>query len=110
MLFIVVEVFSLEWVGSESRPLLHVEVIVFEETALFDWACKDENVSLPLYEILMPEGTKTLRYNKALACKSRGFAHKKKVRFLTHLLLSFSIKTAATYSPTFRQYHRRDGA
>ena len=77
MLFIAVEVFSLEWVGSESRPLLHVEVIVFEETALFGWACKDENVSLPLYEILMPKGTKTLGYNKALACKSRGFAHKK---------------------------------
>ena len=24
--------------------------------------------------------------------------------------LLLSIKTAATYSPTFRQYHRRDGA
>ena len=30
MFFIVVEVFSLERVGSESRPLLHVEVIVFD--------------------------------------------------------------------------------
>ena len=49
----------------------------FEETALFGWVCKDENVSLPLYEILMPKDTKTLGYNKALACESRGLVHKK---------------------------------
>ena len=39
----------------------------------------------------MLKDTKSLGNSKASACESRGFVHKKKkVRFLTHLLLSFA--------------------
>ena len=40
-------------------------------------------------ENLMPKDTKSLGNNKAPACESRGFVlKKKKVRILTHLLVS----------------------
>ena len=56
----------------------------------------------------MPKDTKTLGNNKARACESLGFVHKKRLcqRFDT----TSSLKTAATYSPTVTQYHRRDEA
>ena len=36
----------------------------------------------------MLKDTKSLGNNKAPACESRGFVHKKKVRILTHLLFA----------------------